>query len=216
MIKVTEVEMKKEVLEKIFLVLLIFGGLAYSYITFLLEPQMDKIKMLSDELVNQQGRYDQLIAYQRSPLSLQEEIKQLEKQNTNLAAQIPNSIDKPQTMYYIYSLAKSAQVEPLSLSFEKPQNEANFQSMGMNFSCFGRVNDVLNFTKKLQFEGTQKMGIQSISFVNQNGGIKAEIKLVAYASNIKITEDSVQSVQPSGQPLTPGQGYSSVEQIFQK
>jgi hypothetical protein len=80
--------------------------------------------------------------------------------------------------------------------------------MVMSFSCLGKINDVLTFAKKIQFEGTQRMGIQSITLVNQNGKVKADIKLVAYASNLKVQELSAEPTISSGKSLT------SIEQMF--
>lgn len=201
--------MKKESLEKVLLAVLLLGVLVYSYVTYLLEPELSTLEKVKAELQTKQDRYEQLITYQGNLHGLQEEIKRLETQNTVLNAQIPSFLDKPQLMIYIYSAARSAQVVPVSLSFEQPKSSETVQSMVLSFSCLGKVNDVLAFTKKLQFEGTQKMGIQSINMVNQNGTIKADIKLVAYASNQKAGDSSKSSALPSGQGLT------TVEKMFQ-
>lgn len=200
--------MKKETFEKVLLAALLLGGLVYSYVTYLLGPELNTLESLNNELQMKSTHYDQLLGYQGNLKGLEEEIKSLQVQNAELAAQIPSIIDKPQRMVYIYSVAKSAQVEPVSLTFEPSKNSGDVQSMVMSFSCLGKINDVLTFAKKIQFEGTQRMGIQSITLVNQNGKVKADIKLVAYASNLKVQEPSAEPTISSGKSLT------SIEQMF--
>ncbi len=200
--------MKKETLEKVLLAVLLFGVIVYSYITYLLSPELSSLEKLNAELQVKQGRYEQLLVYQEDKTGLQEEIKRLEVENTVLNAQIPSLLDKPQIMMYIYSVAKSTQVEPVSLNFEQSKSSEDVQSMVLSFSGLGKVNDVLAFIKKIQFEGAQKMGIQSVNLVNQNGTIKADIKFVAYASSKSSADASKSSTLPTGQGLT------SVEQMF--
>lgn len=200
--------MKKEALEKVLLMVLLFGVLVYSYNTFLLRPELSTLEKLNTELQAKQSRYEQLLVYQEDKIGFEEEIKRLEAENTTLDAQIPSSLDKPQMMMYIYSVAKSTQVEPVSLNFEQSKNSEEVQSMVLSFSCLGKINDVLVFMKKIQFEGTQKMGIQSVNLVNQNGTLKADIKFVAYASNNSPADAS------KSPALLTGQGLSTVEQMF--
>lgn len=200
--------MKKEALEKVLLAVLFLGMLVYCYITYLLSPELSSLGKLNTELQAQQGRYEQLLIYQGDKIGLQEEIKRLESENAALNAQIPSNFDRPQIMMYIYSVAKSAHVEPVSLNFEASKSSEEVQSMVLSFSGLGKINDILTFTKKIQFEGTQKMGIQSINLVNQNGMIKAEIKFVAYATNQSSENPSKSSTLPTGQ------GLSTIEQMF--
>ena len=200
--------MKKEALEKVLLAVLFLGMLVYCYITYLLSPELSSLEKLNTELQAQQGRYEQLLVYQGDKIGLQEEIKRLESENAALNAQIPSSFDRPQIMMYIYSVAKSAHVEPVSLNFEASKSSEEVQSMVLSFSGLGKINDILAFTKKIQFEGTQKLGIQSINLVNQNGMIKAEIKFVAYATNQSSENPSKPSTLPTGQ------GLSTIEQMF--
>lgn len=201
--------MKKETFEKILLVALITGGLGYSYLTYLLEPQLNRLESLNNELQGKVQHYEQLRRFEGNRASLEEEIERLLVQENELAAEVPLTLDKPRLMLHIYSIARAAQVESISLTFEPIKNSGDVQSMVMNYSGQGKISDVLSFTKKIQYEETPRLGIQSIALVNQSGRIKADIQFIAYASKIQEEEASSQVPSPEATGLT------SIEQMFQ-
>lgn len=201
--------MKKETFEKILLVALITGGLGYSYVTYLLSPQLSRLESLNNELQTKVQHYEQLLSYEGDWTTLEEEIKRLHIQKSELTAEVPSSLDKPRLMLHIYSIARAAQVESISLTFEPIINSGDVQSMVMNYSGQGKISDLLSFTKKIQYEETPRLGIQSIALVNQSGNVKADIKLVAYASKLQGEEASSQVPSPEDPGLT------SIEQMFQ-
>jgi Tfp pilus assembly protein PilO len=202
--------MKKETSQIVFLFLLLTFGLGYSYYTYLFIPEWQKIKTINQELATQQAHLEQLVEYQRNLQSLESEIKNLEAESAQLAVQIPTSLDKPQLTYYVYNLAKATGVQPQSLSFDQPTQSANYQSISMNFSCQGNVVDILALIKKMQSDGAQKLSIQSVNLTNQQGNMRADLKLIAYASggNVGQPLDS----QTNMQPVT---GINSIREMFQ-
>ena len=201
--------LKKEKLEKIGLILLLSLGLAYAYVTLLFLPQWTVIQSSTKQLQTQDNLYQELISYQGNPSRLQQEIKTLENQVQKLSAELPNRVDKPQLMVGLYTLAKKHSVNPQSIAFEQPQTKGDYQEIGISFSCLGKVDDILATIKDLQFGGTQRLAIGSIALSTQQGTMRADLKLTAYAA--RGTSERVEKPDFMNTPI----GVDSPAKMFQ-
>jgi len=175
--------MKKERLQIITLVLVIIFGISYAYIKFLFLPEWTVIQGDTNRLRSLENQYQELLVYQRNQNGLGEEIKTLEAKVFQLNAQLPTRIDKPQLMVGLYTLAKQHSVIPQTIAFEQAQAKGAYQEMGVSFSCLGKTADILTLIQEVQFGGNQRLAIKSTNLSVQQGIMRAELKLVAYASN---------------------------------
>jgi len=173
--------MKKEQREKMLLVLVVVFGVIYLYVNYLFLPEWSNIQHQSKVLNERRNYYTDLTKYQAQVTELQQEIHNLESEIEKLKAQIPGSLDKPQLMVYLYETAKAFKVTPQNLSFEQIQNKGSYQALGMSFNCTGSPADVLGMIQKLQSTITPRLTIQGVNLSVQQGVMRAELKLTAYA-----------------------------------
>ena len=171
--------MKKEKSQIILLVLIIMFGISYAYIKFLLLSQWTVIQEANNQLFTLQNNYQELLTYQKNQSGLQQEIKTLEEKVLQLNAQLPNRLDKPQIMVGLYTLAKQHSVVPQSVAFEQIQTKGASQELRMSLSCSGKTVDLLAVIDDLQFGGSQRLAIKSLSLTGSQQNMRAELKLMA-------------------------------------
>lgn len=174
--------MKKEKMQIIILIFFILFGIGYAYFKFLLLPQWTIIQDASNQLLSRSNYYQELLTHQNNQSGLEQEIKALETKVLQLNAQLPNRLDNPQLMVGLYTLAKKHSVNPKSLAFEQAQTKGAYQEIGMNFSCSGKAVDILAMIHALQFGGSQRLAIKSLSLSGSQVALQAEMKLTANAS----------------------------------
>ena len=174
--------LKKEKLQIILLIIFVISGLSYAYMTLLFSPEWTVIQNVTSQLHAQEKHYQELLTYQKDQSGLQQEIKTLETKVLQLNSQLPNRLDKPQIMVGLYTLAKQHLVYPQTIAFEPAQTKGTYQELGMSFSCLGKTSDILALIQDLQFGGTQRLAIKSISLTGSQGNMRAELKLTANAS----------------------------------
>lgn len=187
--------MKKEQIQKIVLFSLFGIGLIYSYITYLFSPEWTKIKNQEARLFERQNYYQSLLSNQGNLNGLQNEIQAAENQLKQSNLQFPNLLDKPQIMAYLYSLAKQHAVSPQSLKFEQAQNKGYYQEISLSFICQGKTADVLSLLQDIQKSTSQRFTTQGVNLSVQQGVMRGEMKLTAYAVTQSGTD--VSATKPS-------------------
>jgi len=202
--------LKKEKLEIIVLILFVMIGLGYAYSKFLFLPEWMLIQSSTSQLTTQKGQYQELLTYQKNPSGLQQEIKTLETKVLQLNSQLPNSLDKPQLMVGLYTLAKQHSVIPQTIAFEQAQTKGTYQELGLSFSCLGKTSDILALIQDLQFGGSQRLAVKSVNLSVAQGIMRAELKLTAYAS-LGNSNDQTQKPAFMNSPI----GVESPVKLFQ-
>jgi len=202
--------LKKEKLEIILFILFVMSGLGYAYTTLLFLPEWAVVQSVASKLDAQQKNYHELLTYQKNQSGLQQEIKTLGTKVIQLNAQLPNRLDKPQFMVGLYTLAKQHSLIPQTIAFEQAQNKGTYQEMGMSFSCSGKAADILTLIQDLQFGGSQRLAIKSITLSVSQGIMRAELKLTAYV-NMGTSNDLTKKPDFMNSPI----GVDSPAKIFQ-
>lgn len=202
--------MKKETKQLIFLLVLLSGGLIYAYSTYLFTPEWTKVQSLAEQVSVRKSRYEHLVAYQDNISSLQAEIKSLQLQSAEFTARIPITIDKPGLLVSLYTVAKANKVEPQAVSFEPLKSQDTYLAQPIIFVCSGESQNVLTMIKKLQTEGTQRFTIESVNLTNQLGVLRAELKLMTYASNTRVPTGEEKKLSLLNSPI----GLESIPKMF--
>ena len=202
--------MKKERLQIIILVGIILFGISYAYLNFLFLPQWAVIQAAANRLHSLENQYQELLAFQKNQNGIEQDLKTWDVKVKQLNEQLPSQLDKPQLMVGIYTLAKQHSVNPQSITFEQAQTKSNYQELGMSFSCLGTTTDLLAMIHDLQFSGSQRFGIQSISLIGSQQSMRAELKLTAYAG-LGSSNDSTKKPAFMDSPF----GVDSPEKMFQ-
>ena len=176
--------MKKEQRQKILLAALLGTGLIYAYATYLLLPEWAKIKTLQQSLGQRQGYYSQLKVYEKDQAGLQTEIRQLQDKLKQGTLSVPESIDKPQLMVYVYTMAKRDKVNGQALKFDLIQKKGFYQSMPFTLTCEGKPEDVFRFLQDLKNGSEQRVVLQSVTLTQQQGLMRGELKFLVYALSL--------------------------------
>ena len=186
--------MQKEKVQKILLLLIVGFGLIYAYYTYLFGPQWLIIQQQAVKLSEREGYYQRLITYAGDISGINSQIQSFEAENKQLDTKIPARLDKPEILVYLYTVSKQHQVGPQKLDFGQQQNKDGYQEVALTFSASGKTSDVLSMIKDLQYSGTQRFAIQSVSLVpDKEEMLKADLKLTLFASSKANIENALKS-----------------------
>ncbi|TGE34197.1 hypothetical protein [Desulfosporosinus sp. Sb-LF] len=155
--------MNKEKIEKTALIILVVMGLVYAYFYYMFLPEWEVSQKIKGQLIERQQYYDKLASYQQNKSDLEKNIEVMNTETINLSAQIPPRLENPQIMVDIYNSAKLYGVDPNTLQFEPLQNKGSYQSVGMTFTCKGKVDDVLTMISAFGYTPLQKLSVQSVT-----------------------------------------------------
>lgn len=160
---------------------MIFGGL-YAFVSYLFLPQWAVLQKQSQDLQRREAYYLKLKDAQSNLPQFQKEAQDLQSQLQQQNAQMPGKLDNAQLLVDLYVLAKQNGVNPQSLTFEATQNKGNYQEIDTSFQCMGSSASVLTLIQDLQHGPSRRVAIRDVNLSMQNGVMKADLKLAAYAS----------------------------------
>lgn len=203
--------MKKEQLEKILLIALIFLGFLYAYYSFLLQPEIGSLEQTNAQLARAEINYVQLSNYAAHKSNLEQKIKEQEDLANKLNGELNSQISKPQVMVDLYSLAKTHTVDPQNLKFDALQDNGKYQTLGMLFTAQGKPADVLGMIQDLE-KGSLKVTVQGINLVMQQGVMRSDLKLVEYSCKSEILDPN--QIKPSF--MNAKFGVDTVPHLFQQ
>lgn len=163
-----------------FLIGLIVFGLSFAYVTYLLQPQLASIKNKQSEITSKQEEYTQLSTYSANPYMLNKEIQTQEVELARIAKTLPSTLDKPVLVYNIYTTLKRHNLVSESLSFDKLETKELYSVIGLSFSALGSSKDIMDMINELQ-NSSDALVLRSVSFKAQDTGLKADLKLQAFA-----------------------------------
>lgn len=200
--------MKKEKLEAIALAVLLGLGLVYAYYTYLLSPEIETIKQKTGQLSERGTYYLRLQNYADNEAGLDKEIQTLEQEMKGLAAMAPARLDKPQIMVELYTLAKQKGVYPQTVVFAEPQTKAGYLELPLTFSCLGQPEPILSLISALVADQNSKLALQAVNLTQQQGTLRAELKLTGYFS-----QDALPGEKPPF--MNASFGVDNAAQLFQ-
>lgn len=200
--------MKKEKLEAGALVVLLGLGLIYGYYTYLLSPEIETIKQKTGQLTERGAYYQRLQNYAGNEAGLDKEIQTLEQEVKGLAVMVPARLDKPQIMVDLYTLAKQKGVYPQTVVFAEPQVKSGYQELPLTFSCLGQPDNVLSMISALVASPDSKLALQAVNLTQQQGVLRAELKLTGYFS-----QDALPGEKPPF--MNSSFGVDDAAQMFQ-
>jgi type IV pilus assembly protein PilO len=173
--------MNKQKNQIIILLAVIFLGVLYAFIQYLFLPQWDILKEKSAHIAERQAYLKKLEENDKILSSLKDQALDLTAQVSMLDKKIPKKLDKPNIMLTIYSMAKNIGLSPKSLNYDPINDEGEFYSMGMNFFCAGSAENIYTFTEQFLNVDKYTFTLDSISISPGEGGVSANMRLVAYA-----------------------------------
>lgn len=175
--------MKKEKLQLIALAVLIGFGLLYAYYTYLLSPELGVIKQKTGQLAQRQEYYLRLHHYARNETGLEQDLKNLEQESKGLITQSVGHLDKPRIMVDLYALAKEQGVYPQTVAFAEPQVKSGYMELPVTFTSLGQPDNVLGMISALVTEKNSNLAVQAVSLTQQQGVLRAELKLTGFFSD---------------------------------
>jgi Tfp pilus assembly protein PilO len=165
----------------IILIAFIILGVVYAYIQYLFIPQWNILKDGSAYIAEREAYLHKLEENDKILPNLKSRTLDITAQAVMLDKQITKKLDKPNIMLTIYSMAKNVGLNPKSLNYEPIYDEGEYFSMGMNFSCGGSAESVFTLVEQLSNVDKHTFALDSISIVSVEGGVSADLRLVAYA-----------------------------------
>lgn len=157
--------MKKQKMQIIILIALIFIGLTYAYYIYLFQPKWQSIQQEKDKLSKLETQYQQLAAYQNNKTGLQKDIESSKEKTDEQGQNIISHIDKPQLLVDLFSLAKNCNVTPISLGLGDVNKKDNTESITIDLKVSGDTDNILTLITALQTTSLENLAIQSINLV---------------------------------------------------
>lgn len=158
---------------------IILAVVAYAYALYF---QIGTLKIQDAQIAEYQDYYIVLQENNANFEALKKQQEELTSQQAVLNMKMPKSLDKPELMNYIFSMAANSGISPLDLNFEQIEDKGNYYSLAFTVICSGPQDKTYAFAEKVRKASTYILALDSITITTgETDDVTAQMRIIAYS-----------------------------------